>query len=236
MKVLRKILTALIIIAAVLLAIFFAGRYGWKLGGFRACQGAGISSVEVNEKAVHITGFYPGSFPEGFCGYYAREQDNKLYVGFRFSAVFGFFETGNFDVTIPVKGEIDEVILKTRMNETSVWNAQTGFLSQSEQYGVYVKPERNDVYSISMSYDCFSGGVGHADSTAIDSGKYFFMDNDIMIASKEADAPVPFTITAKNADGTEVAFGEFAFDANMEKMYLIVTSDGRILEDKDYEE
>ena len=122
MKVLRKILTALIIIAAVLLAIFFAGRYGWKLGGFRACQGAGISSVEVNEKAVHITGFYPGSFPEGFCGYYAREQDNKLYVGFRFSAVFGFFETGNFDVTIPVKGEIDEVILKTRMNETSVWN------------------------------------------------------------------------------------------------------------------
>ena len=57
-----------------------------------------------------------------------------------------------------------------------------------------------------------------------------------MIASKEADAPVPFTITAKNADGTEVAFGEFAFDANMEKMYLIVTSDGRILEDKDYEE
>ena len=124
MKVLKKILTALIIIAAVLLAIFFAGRYGWKLEGFRACQGAGISSVEVNEKAVHITGFYPGSFPEGFCGYYAREQDNKLYVGFRFSAVFGFFETGNFDVTIPVKGEIDEVILKTRMNETSVWNAQ----------------------------------------------------------------------------------------------------------------
>ena len=32
-----------------------------------------------------------------------------------------------------------------------------------------------------------------------------------------------------------MASGEFAFDANMEKMYLIVTSDGRILEDKDYE-
>lgn len=125
MKALKRILIALIIIAAVLLAIFLAGRYGWKLGGFRACQGAGITSVEVNEKAVHITGFYPGSFAEGFCGYYAKEKDNKLYVGFRFSAVFGFFETGNFDVTIPVKGEIDEVILKTRMNETPVWNAQT---------------------------------------------------------------------------------------------------------------
>lgn len=74
-----------------------------------------------------------------------------LYVGFRFSAVFGFFETGNFDITIPVKGEINEVVLKTSMNETVLWNTQAGFLSRSEQYGVYVKLERNDVYSVSMT-------------------------------------------------------------------------------------
>ena len=115
-----------LIAAVVLAAVFFAGRYGWKLGGFRACQSAGITSVEVSEKAVHITGFYPGSFPEGFCGYYAEERDGKLYAGFRFSTVFGFFETGDFDVTIPVKSEIDEVILKTGRNETSLWSAQAG--------------------------------------------------------------------------------------------------------------
>ena len=139
MKALKKTLTALLVIAVILTAIFLAGRYGWKLGGFRACQGAGVTSVEVSEKAVHITGFYPGSFPEGCCGYYAKEQDNKLYVGFRFSNLFGFFETGDFDITIPVKGEINEVILKTSMNETSVWNAQTGLFSQSAQYGIYGK-------------------------------------------------------------------------------------------------
>lgn len=133
MKALKKGLTVLLMIAVILTAVFLAGRYGWKLGGFRACQGAGITSVEVSEKSVHITGFYPGSFPEGFCGYYAREQDGKLYVGFRFSAVFGFFETGDFAVTIPVKGEITEVVLKTGMNETSLWNARTGFPSQSER-------------------------------------------------------------------------------------------------------
>ena len=33
------------------------------------------------------------------------------------------------------------------------------------------------------------------------------MDNDIMIVSKEADAPVSFTITVKDADGTAVASG-----------------------------
>ena len=181
MKTLKKTLTVLLVIAVILTGIFLAGRYGWKLGGFRACQGGGITSVEVSETAVHITGFYPGSFPEGFCGYYSKEQDGKLYVGFRFSALFGFFETGDFDVTIPVKGEINEVILKTSMNETSVWNAQTGFLHQPEQYGVYVKLERNDVASVSMSYDGFSGGVRCADSTAMDSGTYCFMDNDISL-------------------------------------------------------
>ena len=151
MKALKRILVVLLVIAVILTAIFLAGRYGWKLGGFRACQGAGITSVEVSQPAVHITGFYPGSFPEGFCGYYAKEQDGKLYVGFRFSAVFGFFEAGDFDVTIPVEGKINQVILKTNMVETSVWNAQAGFLSQSERYGVYVKLERNDVYSIGAS-------------------------------------------------------------------------------------
>ena len=235
MKALKRVLTIFLVITIILTAFFLAGRYGWKLGGFRACQGAGITSVEVCENVVHITGFYPGSFPEGFCGYYASEQDDKLYVGFRFSALFGFFETGDFDITIPVRGEINEVILKTSMMETSVWNAQSGLLSQSEQYGVYVKLERNDVHFASMSYEGVGGEVCNADFTAMDSGEYIFMDNDIMIASKEANAPVPFTITAKAADGSVVASGEFSFDADMEKLYLIVTEDGRIMEDKDGE-
>ena len=151
MKVWKKTLTVLAVIAAALLIIFLIGRYGWKLGGFHACQGAGITSVEVHEKAVQITGFYPGSFPEGFCGYYAKEQDGTLYVGFRFSAVFGLFETGDFTVTIPVKGEIHEVIVKSRTNETTVWNAETGSVFRSERDGLYVKLERNGVCAVSMS-------------------------------------------------------------------------------------
>ena len=149
--------------------------------------------------------------------------------------MFGFFETGGFDITIPVRGEITEVILKTSMNETSLWCAQTGFLPQSEQYGVYVKLERNDVRFLSMSCENFGGGVHNADFTAIESGEYIFMDNDIMIVSKEAGAPVPFSLTAKDADGRIVASGEFSFNATAEKMYLTVTADNRIMEDKDDE-
>lgn len=119
---LAGIAAAVAIIAGILIMVFLLGRYGWKLGGFRACQSAGITSVEVTEDSVHITGFCPGSFPEGFCGYYSEERDGTLSVGFRFSAVFGFFESGDFDVTIPVRGEIREVILETGRSKTYVWD------------------------------------------------------------------------------------------------------------------
>ena len=131
MKILRKIVVGLCAAVILLAAVFCAGRYGWKALGFRACQGAGIESVSVRDHAVEIKGFYPGSFPEGFCGYYAEEQDGTLYVGFRFSAVFGSFETGDFDVTIPVKSEIREVILKTKAMETSLWIREDGAVPDS---------------------------------------------------------------------------------------------------------
>lgn len=124
MKILKKVLSTMIIIIFVVTIVFFAGRYGWKLIGFDATQSAGIRTVKVDEKTVHIQGFYPGSFPEGFCGYYSEEKDGKLYIGFRFSSIFGFFEKGEFDISIPVQQEIDEVILKTRMNEYSIWKIQ----------------------------------------------------------------------------------------------------------------
>lgn len=56
-----------------------------------------------------------------------------------------------------------------------------------------------------------------------------------MIVSNKADASVPFIIAVKDTAGTEVASGQFSFDASIEKMYLTVTTDNKIVEDKDYE-
>ena len=131
MKSRRKTITTLLTASVFLIAVFALGRYGWKLFGFRTCQEAGIESVEVGETAVTVKGFYPGSFPEGFCGYYAEEHDGILYVGFRFSAVFGFFETGDFDVAIPLEEEIHKVVCKTGASETTIWTAETGAASSS---------------------------------------------------------------------------------------------------------
>lgn len=122
MRLMKRAITAVALLAALLIIVFLMGRYGWKLGGINACHGAWLETVEVGQGTVHIRGGYPGSFPSGFCGYYAREQEGTLYVGFHFSSVFGFFETGGFDITIPVETEIQQVILKTGDHEVPVWS------------------------------------------------------------------------------------------------------------------
>ena len=55
MQYLKRGLIVLLSIAVILTAVFLAGRYGWRLGGFCACQGAGISTVEVSEKSVRVS-------------------------------------------------------------------------------------------------------------------------------------------------------------------------------------
>lgn len=120
-------------ILALLIAVFLTGRYGWKLGGFNACETAGIEQVNVEEDHVRIRGFYPGSFPRGFLGYHAEQVDHTLYVGFKFSALFGIFETGDFDITIPTTGTVTQVVVKSGDHEYTVWPQEDEFyVSETE--------------------------------------------------------------------------------------------------------
>lgn len=121
----KKVFITVVITAALVFVIALAGRYGWKLAGFAACESAGIEEVEVTDGQVKLKGFYPGSFPQGFLGYHAEQKGETLYVGFKFSGLFGIFETGDFDVTIPVEGAVSQVVVKTGNNEYPVWPQET---------------------------------------------------------------------------------------------------------------
>ena len=131
MKLLKRILTILLSVSALLLAVVLIGRYGWKLGGFRACESAGIEQVIVEENQVRIRGFYPGSFPQGYLGYHAKQVDSTLYVGFKFSGLFGNLETGDFDIAIPTKGTVSQVVAKSGEQEYPIWPKEEN--SPSEQ-------------------------------------------------------------------------------------------------------
>ena len=219
-------------VVIILFLVFSAGRYGWKIFGFSACQGANITEVTVNETEVQITGFYPGSFPAGFCGCYVRQEGTRLYADFRFSAVFGMFEPGDFSVTIPVKGEIDEVILKTAENETLIWDRKNGSSLQWQQSGVYIRVDCDDVYGLSLDYmDCLKE-MKHIECRAVEDGKHVFMDHEIVSAFQKRGAAVPFTITAEDEGGNVLVAEEFIFDADQEKLYLRIISDGSVILDE----
>lgn len=130
MKLLKSVLTILLCMAVLLFFAFLIGRYGWKLGGFRACESAGIEQVNVEENQVRICGFYPGSFPQGFLGYHAEQVDSTLYVGFKFSGLFGIFETGDFDITIPTNGKVTQVVIKIKNKEYPIWSEEEDLLSE----------------------------------------------------------------------------------------------------------
>lgn len=121
MKLLKRILIILSCAVVLLVALFMIGRYGWKLGGFSACESAGIERVDVQKDNVRISGFYLGLFSQGFLGYHAEQIEDTLYVGFKFSGVFGIFETGNFDITIPTEGSVSKVLIKSGENEYPIW-------------------------------------------------------------------------------------------------------------------
>lgn len=161
MKRLKSILTILLCTAVLLFAVFLIGRYGWKSGGFRACESAGIEHVNVEEDRVRICGFYPGSFPQGFLGYHAEQVGSTLYVGFKFSGLFGIFETGDFDITIPAKGTVSQVVVKTGEQEYPIWPEEDEPLmpdTLSTESGIYVRLERDDVYSVDWCFENQSGG------------------------------------------------------------------------------
>lgn len=233
MKLLGRVFLILLIAAILLTGVFLAGRYGWKLLGFRACEEAAIESVEAGEGTVRIKGFYPGSFPEGFCGYYAEETNGKLYVGFRFSGVFGFFETGSFDVAIPVKGQIDEVIVKTEATERSVWTAQSSSDAAPDGYGVYVKLERGDVKNIYIRYGDVTDGFGNADGSFMAAGEWIFTGGGLADASSAGNCAIPFTVSALGSDGGILTEGTFFYDAALEKLYVTVGTAGVTCSDSD---
>ena len=231
MKYLKRILIFLLILTIVLLAVFLTGRYGWKLGGFSACESAGIEQVNVEENHIRIRGFYPGSFPTGFLGYHAEQVDGTLYVGFKFSALFGIFETGDFDITIPTKGTVTQVVVKSGEHEYTVWPQEDEFFvseAEATENGIYVRLERSDVYSVGWYFENKSGGMTNADGTALEVGKNIYLDNDVFYTASNLERPVPVMLTFSDNDGKTIAHVNLSYDPESPVLTAALTADARI--------
>ena len=231
MKLLKYIISILLVLVILTSAISLIGRYGWKLFGFSACESAGIEQVNVEEDHVRIRGFYPGSFPQGFLGYHAEQVDSTLYVGFKFSSLFGIFETGDFDITIPTKGTVTQIVVKSGEHEYTVWPKEEElFESEPEatENGIYVRLEHSDVYSVGWYFENKSGGMTNADGTALEVGKHLYLDNDIIHTASNLERPVPVTLTFSDKDGKTIAHVNLSYDPQSPVLTDTLTADARI--------
>ena len=231
MKLLKKILIILLFVTALFAAIVMVGRYGWKLFGFSACESAGIDQINVEENNVRIRGFYPGSFPRGFLGYHAEQVDHTLYVGFKFSALFGIFETGDFDITIPTKGTVTQIVVKSGDHEYTVWPQKDEFFvseAEATENGIYVRLERRDVYSVSWYFENKSGGMTNADNTALEVGKNIYLDNDVFYTASNLERPVPVMLTFSDKEGETIAHVNLGYDPESPVLTATLTADARI--------
>lgn len=103
-----------------------------------------------------------------------------------------FFETGDFDITVPVNEKISEVIVKSGSYEHSVWDSSS---SQSE--GVFVRVEGGNVYCVSVSYE---GMNKQPESRVVENSSDILLDHDIMMTAQEINAQVPFTVTTNQPE------------------------------------
>lgn len=230
--IVKRMILALITLVFVIVLIFMTGRYGWKLFGFSACESAGIEQVNVEEDHVRIRGFYPGSFPQGFLGYHAKQADSTLYVGFRFSGLFGIFETGDFDITVPTNGTVTQVVIKTRDSEYPIWSREDSILASETgvtENGIYFRLERDDVYSVGWYFENKSGGMTNADGTPLEAGKNIYLDNDIYFAAANLERPVPIMLRFSDRDGKTIAQANLSYDPQSPVLTATLTADARIL-------
>lgn len=125
MKRSKIVIICIAALISVLLIVFFAARYGWRLFGFDKCSGAWVDSVEVGDGEVKLEGSYPFSITIGhhYVGYVSKVEDGTLYFGVRFNDFFGVLltDSGRFNITIPVDEKIDRVVLVHGEYEETVW-------------------------------------------------------------------------------------------------------------------
>lgn len=98
--------------------------------------------------------------------------------------------------------------------------------TESDGFGVYVRLERKDAGSIALHGGSFTKVCENADGSLLKAGEWLFTGDDIVQLSQKGNCSVPFTVSARDADGTLLGEGTFLYDTAQGKLYVTVSEDG----------
>lgn len=126
--------------------------------------------------------------------------------------------------------------MKTKNNEYPIW-PEAGItqtvpsVTEAGAYesGIYVMLERSDVYFIRWCFENKSGGMSNADNSALRSGTYLHLDNDIVQTAANLERTVPFMLTAADSMDETIAQVDLVFDPADPVLFIMITADGEVL-------
>ena len=98
--------------------------------------------------------------------------------------------------------------------------------AESDGFGVYVRLERKDAGSIALHGGSFTKVCENANGSLLKAGEWIFTGDDIVQLSQKGNCSVPFTVSARDADGTLLGEGTFLYDTAQGKLYVTVSEDG----------
>ena len=113
-------------------------------------------------------------------------------------------------------------LTKPKSNTSSGANMPT----ESDEFGVYVKLERDDASSIALHGGSFTKVCENADGSLLKAGEWIFTGDDIVQLSQKDNCSVLFTVSAHDADDTLLGEGTFLYDVTQEKLYVTISEDG----------
>ena len=98
--------------------------------------------------------------------------------------------------------------------------------AESDGFGVYVRLERKDASAIALHGGSFTKVCENANGSLLKAGEWIFTGDDIVQLSQKGNCSVPFTVSARDADGTLLGEGTFLYDTAQGKLYVTVSEDG----------
>ena len=113
-------------------------------------------------------------------------------------------------------------LTKPKSNTSSGANMPT----ESDEFGVYVKLERDDASSIALHGGSFTKVCENADGSLLKAGEWIFTGDDIVQLSQKDNCSVLFTVSAHDADDTLLGEGTFLYDVTQKKLYVTISADG----------
>ena len=119
------------ILLAALALLFGAGRYGWRIAGFAACDGPKsnfVESVTLQGDRLTVRGGTADSM-SAYVGHIQRADGGRLYLGIKHNMFLGFFQRlGGFSITVEGAGGLEEICLKGSGGERLVWIRAEGLI------------------------------------------------------------------------------------------------------------